>query len=338
MIATNDNIMRNNVFIIGNGFDLDLGLPAKYSDFAKSNYWPKASKKTSSTIVIARNTTRIVTLPDPLLLEDYLEGKKNLDTWFDLENELLQYSRIGNKSYGKESEQFIKKNNMYFTMLQDALCEYIISVQDNITQKNCTASKVLNSVIDNDYFEQIYSFNYTDLNNIAQALGIYKKINYIHLHGMVEDKSIILGVDDSELRPGYEQFHKSSSRYYRSHDIYNALTNAQEIVIFGLSFGNIDYSYFDRFFRSLSDGDSIPEESKKNITIFTKDDNSRLGIIGKLREMKIGIQRLYAQSHFQIICTNDEKDKDLIDNFIKRMSDTSRAAFEAKLDSLSSMF
>lgn len=27
------------VFIIGNGFDLNLGRETRYSDFAKSNYW-----------------------------------------------------------------------------------------------------------------------------------------------------------------------------------------------------------------------------------------------------------------------------------------------------------
>lgn len=328
----------SNVFIIGNGFDLDLGLPTKYSDFAKSNLWPEASPRTTSRINTGNGTVYVGHSTHPILLEHHLELKKDLDTWFDLENELLIYSHVDNKRNGKESEHFIEKNNAYFTKLQDALREYIISIQDRITQKDCAASRVLKSVVENEYFEQIYSFNYTNLNTIAQKLGIYHNINYIHLHGKVEDKSIILGVDDSELRPGYEQFHKSSSRYYRSHDIYNALTNAREIVIFGLSFGNIDYSYFDRFFRSLSDGDSISEENKKNITIFTKDDNSRLGIIGKLREMKIGIQRLYAQSHFQIICTHVEEDKEKIDDFVKRMEDTSRAAYERELDSLSNMF
>ena len=34
-----------NVFIIGNGFDLDLGLSTKYSDFAKSKYWPATAAK-----------------------------------------------------------------------------------------------------------------------------------------------------------------------------------------------------------------------------------------------------------------------------------------------------
>lgn len=327
--------MSNNVFIIGNGFDLDLGLPTKYSDFAKSSFWPKASPQPSSS-VSTRNILRVGSSTNPILLEHYLEKKKNLDSWFDLENELLLYSCVENKI--KESSSFIKKNIEYYNRLQAALCDYILDVEDKITLKDCFANKVLKSIIDNGYFDQIYSFNYTNLNKIAQLLSLSHEINYIHLHGKVEDKSIILGVDDSELRPGYEQFHKSSSRHYRSHDIYNALTNAQEIVIFGLSFGNIDYSYFDRFFKSLSDGDSIPEEKKKNITIFTKDDNSRLGIIGKLREMNIGMQRLFAQSHFQIICTNDETDKGLLDDFVKRMNENSLTAYERSLDSLSNMF
>lgn len=324
-----------NVFIIGNGFDLDLGLPTKYSDFAKSTFWPNASLLPTSNVSNG-NVLRVGSSASPILLEHYLDRKKDLDTWFDLENELLLYSRVEYKR--KESNLFIKKNIEYYNRLQASLCEYILDVENRTTPKECVASKVLKSIIENDYFDQIYSFNYTNLNKIAQSLKIFHEINYIHLHGKVEDKSIILGVDDSELRPGYEQFHKSSSRYYRSHDIYNALTNAQEIVIFGLSFGNIDYSYFDRFFKSISIGDSILEEHKKNITIFTKDDNSRLGIIGKLREMQIGIQRLYAQSHFQIICTNDERDSVLLNNFIKRMHDTSRGAYEQALDNLSNMF
>lgn len=328
--------MRN-VFIIGNGFDLDLGLPTKYSDFANSSFWPKASPIAPSSVSPDSGTIKLGNSTSYIFLEHYLERKRNLNTWFDLENELLLYSHVDNKNNGKERDSFIEKNIDYFIKLQNSLCDYIISVEDKVTRKDNVAGRVLKSVIDNDYFEQIYSFNYTNLNKIARSLGIYHDISYTHIHGKVDDRSIILGVDDSKLRPGYELFHKSSSHYYQSHDIYNALTNAREIVIFGLSFGNIDYSYFDRFFKSLSDGDSINEENKKNITIFTKDDKSRLSIIGKLREMNIGIQRLYAQSHFQIICTNDNRDKSLIEVFVKRLNDNSRAAYERSLDALSNM-
>lgn len=37
-------IMSKKVFIIGNGFDLDLGMNTRYSDFAKSEYWPQDSE------------------------------------------------------------------------------------------------------------------------------------------------------------------------------------------------------------------------------------------------------------------------------------------------------
>jgi hypothetical protein len=34
--------MGKNLFVIGNGFDLDLGMKTKYSDFANNEkYWPK---------------------------------------------------------------------------------------------------------------------------------------------------------------------------------------------------------------------------------------------------------------------------------------------------------
>ena len=91
------------------------------------------------------------------------------------------------------------------------------------------------------------------------------------------------------------------------------------VVIFGVSFGDIDYSYFDRFFKSIVNDESIKEEDKKYITIFTKDDNSRMAIIRQLRKMEIDMQRLYAQSHFQIICTEEEYYKDILDDFYKRL-------------------
>ncbi len=97
------------------------------------------------------------------------------------------------------------------------------------------------------------------------------------------------------------------------------MSNAKEIVFFGLSFGKIDYSYFDRFFKSLSDGTSLENEKKKYITVFTKDDHSRLEILTRLREMNINIQRLYAQSHFQIICTDDGLDSNEFFDFQDRL-------------------
>ena len=38
----------NNLLIIGNGFDLDLGLPTKYSNFIESKYFKKQNIRRGS--------------------------------------------------------------------------------------------------------------------------------------------------------------------------------------------------------------------------------------------------------------------------------------------------
>ena len=73
----------------------------------------------------------------------------------------------------------------------------------------------------------------------------------------------------------------------------------------------------------MTEGESISEDEKKYITIFTKDDSSRLSIITNLRNMGINIQRLYAQSHFQIIYTEDDGEKNELSDFYKRLEEDS---------------
>lgn len=331
-----------NVFIIGNGFDLDLGLPTKYSDFAKSEYWPITESENNS---MKEGNNKDAHTIKVLSLEDAIEKAKNRETWFDLEGELLEYSKqrdeIKHKLYvlsNRESPNNVKKSVDFLNKLRNLLNEYILNVQNkHEICLECKASDVFKAIVGNGYFESIYSFNYTDLNAIAKKLGLANEIKYTHLHGSVLDKSIILGVDETKLRKGYEIFHKSSSRYYRSHDLYNALSAAKEVVIFGLSFGSIDYSYFDRFFRQISEGESITDEAKQYITIFTKDDNSRLSIVSNLRNMGINIQRLYAQSHFQIICTSDDGEKQELNDFYVRLRENSQEADDERFRQLACM-
>lgn len=87
--------MKENVLIIGNGFDLDLGLPTAYSDFVSSDYWPDATK------VGTNNDSRINCngeIPDLSLyplnhkLESVIDEAKK-EKWFDLEETLLNYAK-----------------------------------------------------------------------------------------------------------------------------------------------------------------------------------------------------------------------------------------------------
>lgn len=312
----------SNVFVIGNGFDLDLGLKTKYSDFTESEFWPSATK---GNVFANDNGIVKVSYPKLPMLDIFIRDAKDKKNWFDLEKELLAYAKIertGEFNYDtrNEGQGIVEQNVAYFNKLLDSLNKYITYVQtDSKINKDCRAKNVLSAIVENGYFENIYSFNYTDLTSLAKRLGITQEFQYNHLHGKVSNGTIILGVDETPLRNGYEIFHKSSSRYYRSHNLYNALTAAEEIVIFGLSFGSIDYSYFDRFFKQISEGESIADDKKKYITIFTGDDQSRLNIISNLRNMGINIQRLYAQSHFQIICNSDDVEEEELSDFYHRL-------------------
>lgn len=64
------NKIPNRLLIIGNGFDLDLGRKTRYSDFAKSESWPKNLDSQ---------------------LYGYLNAKSQIERWFDLEGELATY-------------------------------------------------------------------------------------------------------------------------------------------------------------------------------------------------------------------------------------------------------
>ena len=302
--------MTKNIFIIGNGFDLDLGLKTKYSDFAHSDFWPQPD----GTVV-----------PN---LKAYLEEKRDTESWFDIENELLKYAsaeRARELSMLQRASYNVTRDIAYFAKLQEALCQYIKEQQTKDLNKTSAASQVLQAVMQNGYFDSIYSFNYTNLGTIAAKLGITSPKAYTHIHGKVDDNSIILGVDETKLMDGYELLHKTMSAHYRSHNIFNDLSSASEVVIFGLSFGQIDYTYFDRFFESQSGREDIAEREKKHITIFTKDENARIGILKRLEEMGINRQNLFTQSHFQIIRTTDTADERLISEFKNRLNVQSQA-------------
>ena len=111
-----------NVFIIGNGFDLDLGLPTKYSDFAKSEYWPIAPKKMILNDNVQSNSGvfRINATVDAPKLEEAIETARSRETWFDLEKELLEYAmqyEPGTSNYShfsRETPNKIKNNVDYF--------------------------------------------------------------------------------------------------------------------------------------------------------------------------------------------------------------------------------
>lgn len=298
--------MKKSVLVVGNGFDLDLGLETRYSDFAKSDYWPQTDFEQ---LPFSKNgiVLDLVGEPQNVCLSDYIETIRTHvledKSWFDLENDLLAFA---SKVAPNNTFSTADIDEVYFNNLLSGLQKFIGEEQKNSLgkiKKDCCAASVLKA----NCYDMVYSFNYTDINYFGRLLGLSQEIPCQHLHGDLSNKSIILGVDETPLPAGYEWLHKTSSRHYPYHDINNSLTGSSDIIFFGLSFGSIDFIYFERFFKELSSGKPITEDGKQNITIVTKDNRSQLAIKQKIREMDVELRRLFEQSHLSFIST-DEKD------------------------------
>lgn len=282
--------MSNKVFIIGNGFDLDLGLNTRYSDFAKSDKWPFT-------------TTHL-----PNSLAGYLKKKANVEKWFDLEKELLLYSqnRIGAERALARYKTQAENDKRMFDDLNQSLTAYLKREERTELKKDSVAAKVLLSIIESDLFSSIYSFNYTDLHNIAAQLGSNKKFEYEHVHGCLKENSIILGVEEgTDLLPGYQYLYKTFNPHYESHYIQYDMLEADEVVFFGHSLGHNDYHYFQMFFQEQC-RDGMKRKDGKRITIFTYNDSSRIEILEQLRQMNNKkTDLLFNLNQMEVIYTKD---------------------------------
>ena len=305
------------VFIIGNGFDLDLGLPSSYRSFAESSYWP------------FQNPDSDLRAPDsfdsePRSLHNTLHYTVLDSTWFDIEATLARYATFDGLYDSKfrisagERKQAIKDERTY-NLLTQGLTDYLLSLNNHHLNKETVAARVLSTLIDNNYFTRIFSFNYTCLNNIAKSLGIANYLDYQHMHGNLND-GIILGLESNiEFCPLYRFMCKEYNMNYQTRFLNFCMQEAKEIVIFGHSLSEIDYHYFETLFFNQSKMNLNYPESKR-ITIFTRDKNSKLDICDQLRKMnKNRLDVLFSNNILEIIRT-DGSDSKRVEKFIEHVN------------------
>ena len=297
-------MIKKKVFIIGNGFDLDLGWKTRYSDFVESPFG------------------RFIKNYLHANLANFLECKSQMTKWFDLEMALLEYAST------KYSDNEFTRQNDYkeFEVLTNKLMDYLSEEQKKPINTDSVAAKVFRSIIENGFFTSIYTFNYTNLGLIAKQLDL-DTISFEYVHGSIEKRSAILGVEDkTDLRPGYSFLYKTFNRYYESHHIQYDMAEADEIVFFGHSLGRNDYHYFQQLFRTQS-SENLQRANSKRITIFTYDDASRIGILEQLREMNDkNTDLLFNLNDFQFICTKENiTDKERLRRFLDHLAKDSLA-------------
>lgn len=300
---------RKSVLVIGNGFDLDLGLSTKYSDFAKSDEWISIYE-------------HYAPLSKYYSLLKYLNDRKDYDNWFDIEQALFDYASAKAESPWKHDVETDKRE-------YQAICKALSDYLDNQvkTSKHDILEKTSRRVLQLFQYEKdcrkIYTFNYTSLELIARVGLVDHLVPFVHVHGSIDNKNIILGFNissPSQIIPGYSFMVKTDNPFFQSIQLEQDLIDADEVIIFGHSLNMMDSVYFESYLKFLS------EELKtdKTLTIITYDEKSRQNILNNMRQIGIVVPKLFSRGRIEFIQTsnleNDRTMKDKFESLLKRMN------------------
>lgn len=280
--------MSRGIIILGNGFDLDLGLKTSYADFAKSEFWQDLMADNNH----STNDQRLL---------GFLKGKYDVDKWIDIEAALLEYAldktenhRISNAEEDRED----------YKQLCQALKQYLIEQQNDYVPSSFSVARgLMGSFKSMTNASKLYSFNYTQLDVLGQKLNIRLGCDAVHIHGSLMDEgNLILGIDTNKtIDERYSFLYKTQNRQYRHTDILKDLRDKDEYIFFGHSLNGMDYSYFKSLFIQLaSAGLSTPR-----LTIITKNEDDEDRFKNFLRKEYVSLPALYSNSIPTFILTDE---------------------------------
>ena len=280
--------MVGGILILGNGFDLDLGLHTRYSEFWESERWANVKG----------------TCPEQYLISS-LEKYRITHNWFDLESGLQDgavhllnrvNSRFTANKYYDSYQILIKELKNYISEQQNAF----------IPIENSVAGQILNAVSLTSGLKCIYTFNYTDVAKISERFDIVRLPQVTHIHGSLEpNDQIILGIeleDFSTIPPQLSFLIKSNSPYYHYTHLMRDLESANDVIFFGHSICGMDFPYFKDYFMSLSMS-LIENLENKHITIITYDEQSAMQIKDNFRRNGINIRYLLNKVNMEFVMT-----------------------------------
>lgn len=225
--------LPKNIIVLGNGFDLNLGLKTGYCDFLKSDQFI-LQKAAGSQLAI------------------HLSEQHDLYNWIDIENELKECSR----------QQFENLEAEY-----DGLCEALTEYLESISYPEerwvtSQAFDLLEKYAKSDIL--IIDFNYTPTSRmLLRHFGRSDEeidTMLIKIHGSTTNRDIIFGVEDgADIKRDHVFLKKSYNINFKPINFKDLFKNANTITIFGHSLGNTDFMYFRGFFNDASIGITKPK-------------------------------------------------------------------------------
>ncbi len=300
--------MRRVTFLIGNGFDINVGLATSYREFCKF-YIEKC--------------------PDDMIAQDMKERQKD-QFWSDIESGLGKYTdqiRFEDKGNFLASEQNLEKELKEYLMKQCSRVKILnqkqkMGIAEEMNRSLRGFYKELTDWQRTDIDEKLkksdhviiysfISFNYTNILerfiDIAKEMGISpfrslgrgKKVfmpeidQLIYIHGTI-DTELVLGVNDVSQIANVELHHDQILRKLlikkeavqhqwpdRREKAGNMIAESQIVCIFGMSIGETDRSWWEHICRWMQEDDSrrliifVKTEGLARLDVLMGEDNAK---------------------------------------------------------------
>ena len=294
--------MADIALIIGNGFDIDMGLPSRYSDFIRSKEWHDAVS--GFNIYIQQKDYQAHSLIAQLQM-----ASQN-SQWFDIEKEIHQFIA----SHPDNTQKDVRDIRSEFKVIRKALANYLKRITENFTaDKNRLSTCLMYKLRECPLSIAELNFNYTNpleyLKLPLQQEALNGNLHLVtHVHGSLRDNDIVLGCD---LQEG-EQVNRQLSFMYKYNMLNKAnhvarhILEAKEIIFFGHSVNEMDFGYFKEFFKVAS----ASPNPVRHLTIITYDDESERNIKDNIMNQGISVSYLYSNLWtFDVIKTSKLYDK-----------------------------
>lgn len=278
--------MADVALIVGNGFDIDMGLPSRYSDFIRSKEWNDAVS--GFNIYLQQKDYQ-----NHSLIAQLQMASTN-SQWFDIEQEIHRFI----VSHPDNTKKDVRDIRSEFEVIKKALTNYLKRITSTFTADNSKISTALHYrmrecplTVTEIYFNYTYPHQYIKL-PIQQEIfnGAQHWVTFVH--GSLKDYDIVLGCD---LQEG-EQVNRQLSFMYKYNQLKKAnhiarnILEAKEIIFFGHSINEMDFGYFKEFFKVAS----ASPNPIRHLTIITYDDYSERDIKDNIRNKGISVTDLYS--------------------------------------------
>lgn len=294
------------ILIIGNGFDVNLGLNTSYTSFLSSDQFNGLLKSNNN-------------------LAKYLQAKQDAQLWVDVEHELKNYASgvsgesalfdeylisqaykiDGNSSaykrevfWGIYSKDLLTERRLSlksdfkfeFVLLKEALSNFLLDEfkkikKEGVSKTNAYRLLKYGSLFDEKHsyldfnftkepenapFEQVFTFNYT---NPLASFGWDKhyRIEPHFIHGSLSQNNIVFGVEDNSAPDDCAYLLKSEhAAFGKAPDLLSCLFGeVKSFHFFGCSLGDTDNAHFGEFFLFLAkNNNELAREPSKHQLFF----------------------------------------------------------------------